>query len=148
VQWFYLPYGHDECYIVLTPLKIEIVITLYHIKTIPRIRGTEDSASGDSQELDSDLYKAATSLLTLVRSSSARSPHAYALFMDELASVLAQGKLLPQVEVILLNCRTIACYQTTSWLGLTTSWFNSYASKLQPQCTQLICKLFWFLYKH
>jgi len=59
---------------------------------------SEDSTS-TQEELPDDLYKQVTSLLLLVRSSSSKSPEAYALFMDELSSVVAHGKLVSKVEV-------------------------------------------------
>lgn len=46
------------------------------------------------------MYKQVTSLLLLVRSSSSKSPEAYALFMDELSFIVAQGKLVSKVEVM------------------------------------------------
>ncbi|XP_060605548.1 Fanconi anemia group D2 protein-like [Ruditapes philippinarum] len=57
---------------------------------------TENSCT--QEELSPDLYKQVTSLLTLVRSSSSKSPEAFALFMDELSTIIAQGKLQSKVE--------------------------------------------------
>lgn len=60
-------------------------------------RNSEGSCTQD--DLGEDRYKQVTSLLILVRSSSSKSPEAYALFMDELSSIIAQGKLVSKVEV-------------------------------------------------
>ena len=59
----------------------------------------ENSEGGSQPELSDDLFKQVTSLLQLVRSSSAKSSEAYALFMDELSAVVSKGQLNPKVEV-------------------------------------------------
>ncbi|KAL4226050.1 Fanconi anemia group D2 protein [Mactra antiquata] len=57
---------------------------------------TENSCTPD--EMSDDLYKQVISLLTLVKTSSCKSPEAYALFMDELSTVIGQGKIQQKVE--------------------------------------------------
>ena len=50
-------------------------------------------------ELSDDVYRQIVNLLELVKTSTAKSPEAGALFMDELSSVINQGTIYPKVEV-------------------------------------------------
>ena len=59
----------------------------------------ENSEASTQPELSDELFKQVTSLLQLVRSSSAKSSEAYALFMDELSAVVSKGQLNNKVEV-------------------------------------------------
>ncbi|XP_052284224.1 Fanconi anemia group D2 protein-like isoform X1 [Dreissena polymorpha] len=74
-----------------------MIVTCVAEKSQPA--GPESSGNSSTPDtLEADLYNQVVSLLTLVRSSSAKSPEAYALFLDELSSIVAQGKLVSNVE--------------------------------------------------
>ncbi|XP_052781994.1 Fanconi anemia group D2 protein-like isoform X2 [Mya arenaria] len=79
--------------------RMGVIGAVMIVSCIAQTSSQADQESDCTQEeLEADLYKQVTTLLTLVKSSSGRSPEAFALFMDELAAVVAQGKLNRKVE--------------------------------------------------
>ncbi|XP_053376879.1 Fanconi anemia group D2 protein-like [Mercenaria mercenaria] len=80
--------------------RMGVIGAVMIVSCIAQSSNTEESTENSctQEELSDDLYKQVTSLLTLVRSSSSKSPEAFSLFMDELSTIIAQGKLQSKVE--------------------------------------------------